>query len=154
MIEIERKFIVDTKKWQAQNSGTSIIQGYISGNNDNTVRIRITDSKSVLTIKGPTSGISRAEFEFEIPEKEAHEMMNLCIFPPILKTRYTQIYARKLWEIDVFEGENTGLVLAEIELISENERIELPDWILTEVSGDYRYYNSWLARNPFSNWEH
>lgn len=152
MIEIERKFLVDVKLWSPSGEGKKIMQGYLSVDHERTVRIRISGKYAWLTIKGKSEGITRQEFEYPIPADEARDLMNLCVFTPIIKTRYFDEYKGKKWEIDVFEKENSGLVLAEVELYSEKENIMLPGWIKKEVSGDERYFNSWLTERPFTSW--
>lgn len=152
MIEIERKFLVDTNKWSPKDSGNSIVQGYLSTDKERVVRVRINEHKAWLTIKGKSQGISRIEMEYEIPVEDAEVLMNLCHDFPIRKKRYVETIHEQKWEIDVFEGENTGLVLAEVELSDENEKIILPNWAKDEVSTDYRYFNSWLSEHPFSDW--
>lgn len=148
--EIERKFLVDLNKWSPINKGTHILQFYLSDNP--TVRIRIAGIRAFITIKGPTQGISRPEFEYEIPVDDALDMIKLSILHPIEKTRYDIHYENQLFTVDVFEGKNQGLVLAEIELKSEDQEIALPDWITEDVSEDKRYYNSNLAEYPFTEW--
>lgn len=152
MQEIERKFLVDISKWQPGDKGTKIMQGYLSVDPKRVVRIRIAGNAGFLTIKGISKGISRAEYEYEIPVSEAEALMKLCMENPIVKTRYTEKRNNVLWEIDVFEGVNKGLVLAEVELEHENQVVSLPNWIKEEVSEDFRYFNSWLSQNPFSDW--
>jgi adenylate cyclase len=153
MVEIERKFLVNTDIWTPLGDGKDIIQGYLSVDPERTVRIRISGKNAWITIKGKSLSFSRVEFEYKIPEKEAHHLLKLCKFTPISKTRYFEHYEGKLWEIDVFKNQNKGLVLAEIELKTETERIELPEWISSEVSGDKRYFNSWLVQHPFQTWK-
>lgn len=148
--EIERKYLVDLKKWSPENKGTHILQFYLS--DKPTVRIRIAGVQGFITIKGQTEGVSRAEFEYEIPVDDALDMIKLAIYIPIEKTRYDVVYNDQLFTVDVFEGKNEGLVVAEIEIESENQKIDLPDWIIEEVSYDSNYYNSNLSKNPFSEW--
>jgi adenylate cyclase len=153
-VEIERKFLVDAKKWQqaTKPKGTPYRQGYLLNEDLRTVRIRVAGEKAFITIKGATSGISRSEFEYEIPVADAVEMLTGLKTPGIEKTRYRITFKDKLWEIDEFLGDNEGLIVAEIELDSEDETFELPDWIKSEVSDDSKYYNSNLSKNPFKNW--
>jgi adenylate cyclase len=154
-IEIERKFLVNYAKWaeaRKQATYTAYKQGYITATPERTVRVRIAGSKGFITIKGKTNGISRAEFEYEIPSDDALALMQLCSGPLVEKIRCKLTFAGKLWEVDEFEGDNQGLILAEIELNSETEQIEFPEWIEQEVTGDKRYYNSYLSRNPFKTW--
>lgn len=150
-LEIERKFLVSDFSTEGLHF-KKMKQAYLAKNGC-TLRVRIADNKAFLTIKGKTKGISRAEFEYEIPLADALEMMNLAIYPPIIKTRYYAEVDGKTWEVDVFEGENEGLIMAEIELSSENEEFTLPKWAKKEVTGDNRYYNAYLAKNPYKRWE-
>ncbi|WP_214071010.1 CYTH domain-containing protein [Mucilaginibacter sp. dw_454] len=153
-IEIERKFLVDHKKWQALNkpAGTKLRQGYIVDDQTRTVRLRIAGDNAWLTFKGGTQGISRTEYEYDIPVGDAAELFEQFVKSGLEKTRYCITYADKLWEVDVFEGDNNGLIVAEIELDSEDEQFELPPWIGEEVSDDPRYYNSSLSVRPFKTW--
>ncbi|WP_183562827.1 CYTH domain-containing protein [Mucilaginibacter sp. SP1R1] len=153
-VEIERKFLVDDKKWQqlAKPVGKHFRQGYILSDKAKTIRIRVTDEHGYITIKGATQGISRAEYEYTIPVQEAGELLNNFAISELEKYRYCITFAGKLWEVDEFLGSNKGLLVAEIELEQETETFELPQWITVEVTGDNRYYNSNLAVNPFSNW--
>jgi adenylate cyclase len=153
MLEIERKFLVqDHTSWRADvTRSTPIKQGYMS--TQPTVRVRQFGHTAYLTIKGPTQGITRAEFEYEIPLNEALIMLDtLCLPGRIIKTRHEVVHAGKLWVVDVFEAENQGLVLAEIELETQGEEFERPPWLGKEVSDDPRYFNSALAREPISTW--
>lgn len=150
--EIERKFLVQTS-WQPQDEGIKIAQGYLSTVPERTVRVRIKGDKGYLTIKGKNQGISRAEFEYEIPIGDAEELLKLAEQPILSKTRYLEQHGNRLWEIDVFAGENQGLVVAEVELPDEQADFSRPDWLGQEVSGDVRYYNANLIKNPFSLWK-
>ncbi|MDX8339673.1 CYTH domain-containing protein [Draconibacterium sp. IB214405] len=152
MIEIERKFLVDTNKWSPKDSGNPIVQGYLSTDKERVVRVRIKGDRAWLTIKGKTQGISRIEMEYEIPVQEAEVLLELCHDFPIRKKRYVEEIYGMTWEIDVFEDKNNGLVLAEVELSDENEKVELPDWVTEEVSADHRYFNAWLSEHPFVSW--
>jgi adenylate cyclase len=152
MFEIERKFLINTELWKPTGKGTKIKQGYLSVDPERVVRIRIAGEKAFITIKGKSVGIVRTELEYEIPADEAEILLKMCLDFPVEKTRFKENIGNLVWEIDVFEGENNGLVMAEVELIHENQEIELPGWIGEEVSFDSRYYNSWLSRNPFSKW--
>jgi adenylate cyclase len=152
MIEIERKFLVKTDLWQPSGNGTKIIQGYLSVDAERVVRVRIAGESSYITIKGKPKGIVRTELEYEIPKNEAEVLMKMCLDFPVEKTRYIERIGNANWEIDIFEGENKGLVLAEIELIDENQKIDLPEWIGEEVSLDKRHFNSWLSANPYTKW--
>lgn len=152
-LEIERKFLVDTAKWNPSVQGKRLVQAYLSIEPNPTVRIRIAGEKAFVTIKGRTKSISRPEFEYEIPEADAQEMMKLAISNPVEKTRYKVMHEGFLWEVDVFSGRNEGLVLAEIELESEDQMFPCPEWLLNEVSGDRKYYNSYLSEHPFQEWK-
>ncbi|MCR5758335.1 MAG: CYTH domain-containing protein [Selenomonas sp.] len=149
--EIERKFLV-RENWQPQNQGIRIEQGYLSTVPERTVRVRIKGNKGYLTIKGKNQGISRAEFEYEIPMEDAKEMLQMAQKPILRKTRYLEVYDGFTWEIDVFAGDNQGLVVAEIELTEEDNVFSKPSWLGQEVSGDVRYYNANLIKHPFSLW--
>lgn len=153
-LEIERKFLVH--KWmdwkRLASSCSHIQQGYFAA--VNTVRVRIRDDKGYLTIKGPShnGGLSRYEFEKEITLQEAQQLMLLCESGVIDKHRYLVPYAGHTFEVDEFHGDNDGLVMAEVELKSENEPFEGPDFIGKEVTGDRRFYNSHMRKNPFKLW--
>lgn len=152
-VEIERKFLLKNDSWRDSVVRSHVLkQGYLASSPLPTVRVRTSDDKAFLTIKGRTEGISRVEFEYEIPSEEALEMLKLSAQQPIEKTRYIVEANGHTWEIDVFEGSNAGLVLAEVELDSEDEKVELPDWIDFEVTHDPRYYNSALSKTPYSTW--
>ena len=150
--EIERKFLVGNVDWRGGAAGVRMAQGYLSLDPDRTVRVRAAGKSAWLTIKGRTSGITRAEFEFEIPPEQAQSLLGLCLPTIIDKTRYRIFHHGYVWEVDVFHGENDGLVLAEVELSYESESPEIPPWCLTEVSADPRYFNSYLASHPFTSW--
>lgn len=151
--EIERKFLVKDTRWKALGNGKLFRQGYLSLEPERTVRVRVAGDKGFLTIKGKTTGVTRAEYEYEIPVSEAASMLdNLCAGPRIEKMRYRIHHAGQIWEVDEFLGDNAGLVVAEIELESEDQQIDLPEWVGEEVSGDPRYYNSNLTLHPFSQW--
>ncbi len=151
-LEIERKFLVDTSRWKPVDQGKKLIQAYLSKEPNPTVRIRIAEEQAFLTIKGRTESITRAEFEYEIPVDEAQELLKMAITNPVEKIRYEVMHEDFCWEVDVFSGKNSGLVMAEIELDSEDQEFSKPDWILSEVSSDRRYYNSQLSEQPFSEW--
>lgn len=151
--EIERKFLVKGDAWQAGSGGVRIAQGYLTRDPGRTVRVRIAGEQAWLTIKGRTEGISRAEFEYEIPAADARELLGLCLPSVIDKTRHRISHGGHVWEVDVFHGENAGLVVAEVELANEAVSPELPPWVGEEVSADARYYNSCLAVFPYSKWE-
>lgn len=151
--EIERKFLIDVEKWGKKGAPVEMIQAYLVILPDKIVRIRIAGEKAFLTIKGNSTGITRDEFEYPIPVDDAGELLKMCDDYRVEKTRYNQHINGKKWEIDVFHGANDGLIVAEIELNSETEDLELPDWILSEVSDDERYFNFNLAVKPFSTWQ-
>lgn len=153
-IEIERKFLVDQGKWAhiAKPIGKLYRQGYILNEEKRTVRIRVTDDAAYITLKGASTRISRSEYEYMIPVNEGNEILNDFATSLIEKTRYEVNYAGKLWEVDVFSGDNQGLVIAEIELTHEDEAFEKPDWLGQEVSSDHRYANSSLSVHAFKNW--
>lgn len=151
-VEIERKFLVDTDKWKPVGEGTRMTQAYLSVFPSPTVRIRIAGEKAFLTIKGPSKTLVRPEFEYAVPVTDANEILNLAVSESVEKLRYKSIFEGFLWEIDVFSGKNSGLTLAEIELDSEDQTFPFPEWILDEVTGDERYYNSYLSHHPFQEW--
>lgn len=152
-IEIERKFLVKSDGWRNLAVGEVYRQGYMSTENGLTVRVRVVGEQGYLTIKGPSVGNSRSEYEYPIPVEDAQEMLNtLCQSPLIEKTRYKISHGKLIWEVDEFAGDNHGLIVAEVELKEEAQVVELPDWIGEEVSHDRRYANSNLARNPFRKW--
>lgn len=153
MYEIERKFLIDTNKWQPSGKGTKIKQGYLLADAQKTVRARIKGSKAFLTIKGESEGIKRTELEYEIPVNDAEIMLKMADGFLIEKIRYFEKRGDFTWEIDVFEGENNGLVLAEVELENENQQPDLPEWVTKEVSEDERYFNYYLSKKPFSTWK-
>jgi len=149
-IEIERKFLVTGDYPKTEPMET--MQAYLCSDPDRTVRVRIEPTRAVLAIKGKPDGLARPEFEYVIPMGEALELMQLCPDAVIKKTRYHHRAGKHLWEIDVFHEENEGLVVAEIELDTEDEAFCLPDWVGAEVSADRRYSNSNLSKNPFLRW--
>ena len=150
--EIERKFLVNKDRFKPTGEGDYIAQGYLSSTPERTVRVRIKNNHGYLTIKGKNTGISRNEYEYEIPENDAKELLTLCEPSIIIKRRYNITVNDSKWEVDVFEGDNKGLIVAEIELTSEYELFSKPDWIDEEVSLDVRYYNSHLSKFPFKSW--
>ena len=154
-IEIERKFWIKNKDWKiAANppEGTVIKQGYLSTDKERTVRVRIYGTTGFLTIKGKSVGMTRAEFEYEVPVEDAIELLQLCHQPIIEKVRYKIPQDNVIWEVDEFEGINEGLILAEVELESEEQKVNIPTWTGEEVTGDIRFYNSSLVNNPFTEW--
>ncbi len=151
--EIERKFLVIGDGWRDAAVGTRFRQGFLSTEPERTVRVRVAGARGSITVKGKTVGAKREEFEYEIPLQDVEQMLDgLCKRPFIEKVRYTLSVGRHVWEIDVFEGENAGLVVAEIELASEDEAFEKPDWAGEEVTHDPRYFNSNLVAKPFRAW--
>lgn len=152
--EIERKFLVIGDEWRSLGQGTVYSQGYLVSEPHRTVRVRIAGEQGFITIKGATEGISRAEFEYKIPVEDAKELLEtLCDRPFIQKTRYKIHSNGLLWEVDEFEGDNAGLILAEVELEDAEQAIDLPAWIGDDVSHDSRYYNSNLVKFPVSQWQ-
>ncbi|NLX63548.1 MAG: CYTH domain-containing protein [Clostridiaceae bacterium] len=150
--EIERKFLVLNDDFKKGTNGILYRQGYLCADPKRTVRVRTVGNTGYLTIKGASKGAARTEFEYSIPKEDAEELLLLCETPLIEKYRYFISYKGYTWEVDEFLGENKGLVIAEIELESETQEIELPPWVGAEVTSDPRYYNSSLARFPFSRW--
>ena len=152
--EIERKFLVDAERWDPGDvRPLTIRQGYLSLDPERVVRIRVADDKAFVTIKGLTHGIERSEFEYGIPAADADRMLDqLCLKPLIVKRRYRVRYGGKLWEVDVFDDANAGLLVAEVELRAADEAVERPPWLGNEVSDDPRYYNANLVTNPFGSW--
>lgn len=155
MIEIERKFLTNSSDFTKLAKNQYIIkQGYLNSDAERTVRVRIKNDKGYLTIKGKSnlSGTSRFEWEKEIPLSDALALLALCEDYIIEKTRYLIDYKNHTFEVDIFQGANEGLILAEIELETEEETFEKPNWLGKEVTGELQYYNSYIAKNPFSNW--
>lgn len=154
-IEIERKFLLLSDDWRAlAEQGQKLEQAYLPAAPPLSLRIRTTDnSRATLTLKTARSGMTRNEFEYDIPLADARDLISLSASPVISKTRYKVSADEKLyWEIDVFEGDNAGLILAEIELPSEDTVFEEPSWLGAEVTNDPRYYNASLATTPFTQW--
>ena len=151
--EIERKFLVKGEEWKAAAKGIVYRQGYLSSIKERVVRVRTIEDKGFLTIKGITKGVSRSEFEYEISVEDADTMLDdICEKPLIEKKRYKIPVGGLVFEVDEFFGENAGLIVAEVELADEKQKIELPPWIGAEVSGDPRYFNSNLIKHPFTKW--
>ncbi|MBL6670577.1 MAG: CYTH domain-containing protein [Flavobacteriaceae bacterium] len=151
--EIERKFLVAHDAWRESVNTIHVYrQGYLSYDSERTVRVRATEVTGYLTIKGITEGLTRDEFEYEIPLADALALLQLCERPAVEKKRYIVPNGAHVWEVDVFEGVNEGLVLAEIELGSEDEAFDKPNWLGNEVSGDRKYSNSALSLHPFKDW--
>jgi CYTH domain-containing protein len=152
-IEIERKFLVKDDSWRSLATGTKYRQGYLNSTKERVVRVRTIDDKGFLTIKGITTGATRVEYEYEIPDAEATAMLDeLCEKPLIEKNRYKIALGGFTWEVDEFFGENQGLIVAEVELESEDQAFEKPVWIGEEVTGDPKYFNSNLIQNPYLKW--
>ncbi|SCA55806.1 Adenylate cyclase [Candidatus Terasakiella magnetica] len=151
-LEIERKFLVIGSGWKDGADCKKISQGYISKDESVVVRVRTKGPKSFLTIKADRGGISRLEFEYEIPNEDCEKMLAELCGDAIEKTRYTLEAAGNTWEIDEFHGVNDGLVMAEIELESPDQSFEKPDWAGPEVSHDNRFFNSYISEHPFSSW--
>ena len=153
-VEIERKFLVVSDAWRANALGERYSQGYLCISRDATVRIRIAGSRAFITVKGGTEGISRSEFEYPIPVAHAEEMLrDHCVKPLITKVRYAVPVAGKTWTVDVFEGDNAGLIVAEVELDHADEDVVLPAWAGLEVTDDPRYRNSALIAAPMNGSE-
>ena len=151
-VEIERKFLVKSDAWRADaDAGRRCIQGYLISQGKKVLRVRHIGERAFLTIKGPRKGISRVEFEYEIPVSDAEELLAMCN-TRVEKTRYRVSFAGMIWELDCFSGANEGLTLAEIEFETEDQPFERPAWLGKEVSADPRYHNARLARHPFSTW--
>lgn len=152
-LEIERKFLVTGTGYRFAKNQMRIEQGFLNDDLNRMVRIRKIDDQALITIKGPLQKNVRLEFEYPIPPEEADEMLqHLCIPPLLQKTRYFFEHSGKMWEIDEFDGENKGLVIAEVELKDSHDTVNLPGWIGQEVTDDPRYYNANLVKNPFCNW--
>lgn len=150
--EIERKFLVRHTDMLAAVTGTELSQGYLSHTPEATVRVRIQADQAWLTVKGRNEGARRAEFEYPIPVEDARALLALCPAGRIEKTRYRLPLGPHVWEVDVFHGDNDGLVVAEVELDHEEEAIQPPDWLGEEVTDDPRYYNSALSQHPYRHW--
>jgi adenylate cyclase len=151
-VEIERKFLLAGTSWRALGQPVLLRQGYLSSDPARVVRVRVEGDLAYMTIKGRSSGATRGEWEYPIPLADANELLALCEQPLVEKYRRRIDFAGNVWEVDEFIGANQGLVLAEIELSSEQQQFDKPDWIGEDVTGDKRYYNSNLARHPFSSW--
>ena len=151
--EIERKFLVNVEALPELPTGQHIVQGYIPTADKTAVRIRIKGDRAWLTIKGANTGMSRLEFEYPIPLIDAEQMLQqLCTGGAIDKHRYEIEHQGFVWELDIFAGNNQGLIVAEVELSDETQQPALPNWISTEVTADPRYYNSNLMQHPFKDW--
>ena len=155
-LEIERKFLVKTNDFKKDaNNKIRVTQGYLSSNPERTVRVRIKGNKGFITVKGKVnqSGVSRYEWEKEISIEEAEELLKICEPGIIDKTRYEIKAGKFIFEVDEFYGDNQGLIVAEIELTDENDSFEKPQWLGEEVTGDVKYYNSMLVKNPYKSWK-
>ncbi|MCC5805694.1 MAG: CYTH domain-containing protein [Opitutales bacterium] len=151
-LEIERKFVVDASMLPDPEKAVPMEQGYLD-HGQIAARVRIAGERAFLTLKGTGSGTSRAEFEYAIPLEDARELLRSCSLPGrVAKTRRYYRHGGRLWEVDVFGGANEGLVLAEVELESEDAAVDVPPWVTREVSGDPRYFNAYLARHPYGEW--
>jgi len=152
-IEIERKFLLKGDEWRSFGKPVLYRQGYLSHSKERTIRVRMAGEKCYLTIKGISKGAKRMEYEYQIPGEDCRAMLNDLVEKPIIeKNRYRVEYKGLVFEIDEFFGENQGLILAEVELESEDQHIDLPDWVGKEVTHDPRYYNSNLALHPYTKW--
>jgi len=151
--EIERKFLVSDNSWRSLAPGVHYRQGYLNSAKERTVRVRTIDGKGFLTVKGITTGATRAEYEYEVPGGDADAMLDdLCEKPLIEKSRYKIDFGGLVWEVDEFFGDNQGLIVAEVELGSEDQQFEKPAWIGEEVTGDPKYFNSNLINSPYLKW--
>lgn len=152
--EIERKFLVHDERWRdAVTRSTRLRQGYLCLDPARTVRVRISGTQGWLTIKGPGEGASRAEYEYPLPLADATDLLDhLCRQPQIDKTRHLVPHGGLTFEVDVFHGDNEGLIMAEVELAAADTHVDLPPWIGAEVTGDHRYFNAYLAQHPFRTW--
>lgn len=152
-LEIERKFLIDTALWLKPGKGIKIVQGYLVRSMGLSIRLRIADEQAFLTVKGAAKGFTRSEFEYEIPVDDAQKMLQeFSDGSTVSKTRYRTMVGDHCWEVDIFEGANTGLAVAEIELANEDESFKMPDWVTCEVTGDKRYNNTYLAEHPYQEW--
>ena len=149
--EIERKFLVNGTDWRAAEQ-TYYCQGYLNRDKHRTVRVRVAGNVAMLTVKGLTTGASREEYEYTIPVEDAKAMLKLCDGPLVEKNRRVIAYGGLNWEVDEFLGDNEGLVVAEVELESETQAIDPPEWVGTEITDDPRYFNSNLSATPFKTW--
>ena len=153
-VEIERKFMVQGEFRKSATKMIEITQAYLSSDPERTIRIRIQDDEAFLTVKGISnkSGLSRLEYEYSIPKADAENMLSFCEAGVVVKTRFLVPVGNHTWELDVFHGDNQGLIIAEIELSSEDEDFIKPEWVGREVTGDLRYYNSALLKRPYKQW--
>ena len=152
-VEIERKFLLKSDNWRILGEAKFYQQGYLLIEKSKTIRVRTIDNKGFLTIKGASVGICRNEYEYEIPIDDAKMILEMQCEKPLIEKFRTKIELLDLvWEVDEFVGENNGLVIAEVELKNENQKIDLPDWVGKEVTGNHCYNNSYLVKHPFSKW--
>jgi adenylate cyclase len=152
-IEIERKYLLKDDSWRELAKGTQYRQGYLNSEKERVVRVRTINGKGFLTIKGISTGATRVEYEYEIPDADAAAMLDgLCEKPLIEKNRYKIEFEGLVWEVDEFFGENQGLIVAEVELESEDQQFEKPGWTGEEVTGNAKYFNSNLIQNPYLKW--
>ncbi len=154
-LEIERKFLVDATKWKAVEKGVANYyrQGYLLAEPEKTIRVRVTHECGFITIKGASIGAARPEYEYAIPRQDALELLDQFCSSDVSKYRYKVLAGGKVWEVDEFLGDNEGLIVAELELTSEEESFETPEWIAEEVTGIGKYYNSSLSQTPFKQWQ-
>jgi adenylate cyclase len=153
-LEIEKKFLITNDNWKTLGTGKEYCQGYLSSGKETSLRIRTIGERGIITVKGPNEGGKRLEFEYDIPYVDAREMLDkLCHKPLIDKIRYKIPFGGFTWEVDVFKGENEGLIFAEIELESVDQPFDIPEWIGEEVTGDPKYYNANLVSYPYSQWK-
>lgn len=154
-IEIEKKFLVKKDAWERTEKGQGSLysQGYLLTEPGKTIRVRLTDDAAYLTIKGATVGASRPEYEYTIPRKDARELLDGFCAGVISKTRYKVAHEGMVWEVDVFHGDNEGLLLAEIELPTDDAAFTLPPFVGDDVTGNVFYYNAYLSQHPYSSWE-
>ena len=150
--EIERKFLVISGKFKESVTSVEISQAYLTIEKNLAIRVRIEGLQASIAVKSKVSERVNREYEYNIPIDEAKSMMKLSLYPPIIKTRYLSNYGRHTWEVDLFQGENAGLIVAEIELDREDEAFEKPPWLGEEITADYRYLNSNLSLTPFKDW--
>lgn len=150
--EIERKFLVRDHSWRGLGEAVRMVQGYLCRDVERTVRVRVAGDRAWLTVKGRAVGFSRAEFEYQIPCEDAEVLVTMCLPGLVEKTRHRIPVGGHVWEVDEFHGDNEGLVVAEIELGSEDEAFARPDWLGVEVTADARYSNSNLTKTPYSQW--
>jgi adenylate cyclase len=151
-VEIERKFLVCGDAWRALAAPLLLRQGYLSSHPERVVRVRIEGEAAMMTVKGRSVGASRGEWEYPIPLADAEELLRLCEQPLVEKYRRRIGFGGLIWEVDEFLGANAGLVVAEVELSSEDQAFDKPDWVGAEVSDDARYFNSNLIRHPYTLW--